>query len=102
MSRTFRSRQKVTDCFTYEGYSRSYGYFHRGRDDEWHRESWAKATRDGRWNETGRNRAFKELCREDARARDRRAIRGIMIGKDDDEVEFSIRKHGKTFVWAVW
>lgn len=59
--------------------------------------------RDGHWNETGRNRAFKKHCAKDLRHKNKEVINKILKGEDDwDQKPFPDTYMGKQYVWDYW
>lgn len=105
MSRTFRDPGKFTHAPNVDEYLKTctWGWWCVERREQYVEEDrarFARYDRDGMWNESGRNQAFKELVRKDRRARDRAAIHKVLVGEED--VEFTCNKHGKRFIWSVW
>lgn len=67
------------------------------------RRNFKKYSRDGRWNETGRNKGFKHACKKADRSKTRTIINNIKHGKADfDEVCFPDKKDGKCRIWDFW
>jgi len=64
---------------------------------------YAEFTRDGHWNETGRNSGFKHACDKDFRNKNRCMIHKVIYDKvDPDNAIFPDRKDGKQKVWDFW
>lgn len=61
-----------------------------------------KRTRDGHWNETGRNKFFKELCNDNLRSENRKLENKILKDEDYDHRPYPNSKTGKKFIWSVW
>lgn len=67
------------------------------------KKQYRKFTRDGHWNETGRNTGFKHACDKDFRNKTRSMIHKVMYDKvDPDNAIFPDRKDGKQKVWDFW
>lgn len=90
----YRSWRKVLVEFSQEDYD---------REVEEARVYYSKFSRDGRWNETGRNNGFKHTCTKAERSKTRAIISNIKHGKIDPEnVVFPDRKDGKCRIWDFW
>ncbi len=67
------------------------------------KKQYAEFTRDGHWNEAGRNSGFKHACDKDFRNKNRTMIHKVMYDKvDADNAIFPDRKDGKQKVWDFW
>lgn len=58
-------------------------------------------SRDGKLNETGRNKEFKRLARQAVRRRWKELKHRIMRGEEPDE-PYPNESMGKSLAWAVW
>ena len=66
-------------------------------------DEYDKFFRDGTWNETGRNTAFKKHCAKDLRHKNKEVIAKIRKGDDDwDQKPFPDTYMGKPYVWDYW
>ena len=61
-----------------------------------------KFTRDGHWNETGRNTGFKEAAAKVTRLGNRRLEKKILKGEDYDHLPYPNEHDGDHLVWSFW
>ena len=66
------------------------------------RADYAKRTRDGYWNESGRNTAYKTLSKETVRQAVRRLEHKILRDNDWDHLPYPDTYLGKKHIWDVW
>lgn len=66
------------------------------------RRQFAKRTRDGYCNETGRNCAFKTLSKTDVRRHSRRLEHRIVRDEEWDHLPYPDTYLGKKHIWSVW
>lgn len=66
------------------------------------RASYARRTRDGHWNETGRNWGFKRQAARTLRRADRAFESMILRGEDHEDVLYPGPHLGKKFIWDWW
>lgn len=66
------------------------------------RRDFAKRTRDGYCNETGRNTAYKCLSKESVRNASRRLERRIVKDETWDHLPYPDTYLGKKHIWSVW
>lgn len=69
---------------------------------DWARRDFAKRTRDGYCNETGRNTAYKTLSKETVRNAVRQLERRIIKDQDWDHLPYPDTYLGKKHIWSVW
>lgn len=69
---------------------------------EYYRKEFAKHTRDGYCNETGRNTAYKRLSKETVRNAVRRLEHKILRDEDWDHLPYPDTYLGKKHIWSVW
>jgi hypothetical protein len=61
-----------------------------------------KFTRDGHWNETGRNTGFKEAAAKTTRLGNRRLEKKILKGEDYDHLPYPNEHDGDYLRWSFW
>jgi hypothetical protein len=66
------------------------------------RADYAKRTRDGYWNESGRNTAYKTLSKETVRQVVRRLEHKILRDEQWDHQPYPDTYLGKKHIWDVW
>lgn len=66
------------------------------------RKQYAKFTRDGHWNETGRNTGFKKASAKAVRNGNRRLKTKIMKDEDYDHVSYPNDHDHDYLVWSFW
>lgn len=66
------------------------------------KRKYAKLTRDGYWNETGCNTAYKTLSKETVRNAVRQLERRILKDEDWDYLPYPDTYLGKKHIWDVW
>lgn len=66
------------------------------------RADYAKRTRDGYWNESGRNTAYKTLSKETVRQAVKRLEHRILRDEDCDHLPYPDTYLGKKHIWDVW
>lgn len=67
------------------------------------RRNFKKYSRDGRWNETGRNKGFKHACAKEIRNKTKKILHDIIYEKVDAEnVCFPDDHNGKCKIWDFW
>jgi hypothetical protein len=66
------------------------------------RADYAKRTRDGYWNESGRNTAYKTLSKETVRQAVKRLEHRILRDEDWDHLPYPDTYLGKKHIWDVW
>lgn len=59
-------------------------------------------TRDGHWNETGRNTGFKKASAKTTRLGNRRLEKKILKGEDYDHLPYPNEHDGDHLVWSFW
>ncbi len=66
------------------------------------KKQYRKFTRDGHWNETGRNTGFKEGSKKTVRLGNRRLEKKIMSGEDYDHLPYPNEHDGDFLRWSFW
>jgi len=91
---------------SYRYYVSKYRYEYRPVDWDAERKDaktqYAKRTRDGYCNETGRNRAYKTLSKETVRGAVKRLERRIVKGEEWEHLPYPDTYLGKKHIWDVW
>lgn len=62
----------------------------------------SKRTRDGYWNESGRNKAYKNLSKKEIRRKNKVLTTKILKDDDYDHLSYPDRYLGKKHIWSVW
>lgn len=66
------------------------------------RQEYRKFTRDGHWNETGRNTGFKKAAAKTTRIGNRRLEKKILKDEDYDHLPYPNEHDGDHLVWHFW
>lgn len=66
------------------------------------KKQYRKFTRDGHWNETGRNTGFKKAATKTIRLANRRLANKIMSEQDYDHLSYPNEHDGDYLRWAFW
>jgi hypothetical protein len=66
------------------------------------KQRFAKRTRDGYCNESGRNKYFKKLSKKEVRAKTRQLEVKIYKDEDWDQYSYPADYLGKKHIWSVW
>ena len=66
------------------------------------KKEYATFTRDGKWNETGRNTGFKEASKLKIRRENKRLCNKIIKDEEYDHVSYPDRYIGKPSIWDFW
>lgn len=66
------------------------------------RKEYNEFTRDGHWNETGRNTGFKEAAAKAVRLANRRLEKKVLSGEDYDHLPYPNEHDGDFLRWSFW
>ncbi len=66
------------------------------------RKQYRKFTRDGHWNETGRNSGFKKASAKTVRLGNRRLEKKILADEDYDHLPYPNEHDGDFLRWSFW
>lgn len=69
---------------------------------EYHSKRYDKFSRDGWWNETGRNKLYKEWSTACVRNANKRLERKILKDEDYDHLSYPNYYMAKHLAWSVW
>lgn len=105
MSRTYRknwtNRSKAE--YLYNRMGRFSSPLYKANSEDYHSKVWDEATRDGRMNETGCNKAFKRMSKATVRNASRRQLKKVL--KDPEAAEDMVWPRdldGKQHICDVW